>query len=157
MGMVVMAAVVFIAAAMAGASESKPFAPPGPSQKCPVCGMHVHRYPDFLAAATYADGHTVYFDGTKDMFKFIFRHSRYAPDRQKSQIRRIQVTEYYDMTVIDADKAFYVMGSDVLGPMGRELIPFRSEADARAFKADHKGHRVLAYPQVTEAIIKRLD
>ena len=151
------AVVVLTAAIMGMALAAEPFPVPDHSHKCPVCGMLVHRYPDFLASVTYADGQTVFFDGAKDMFKYLFNLAHYAPERRTDRIEVLRVTEYYDMTPMDGRQAFFVVGSDVLGPMGHELIPLRSEADALAFKADHKGRRVLAYPQVTPATINRLD
>lgn len=119
--------------------------------------MFVQRYPYFLASVTYKDGHTDFFDGAKDMFKYLFDLDRYAQGRRAEAIQSIRVTEYYDMARIDARHAFFVLGSDVLGPMGHELIPLRSEKDAEAFEKDHKGRRVLTYPQVTSKIIKQLD
>ena len=155
---VVLGAVVVLTAATIGmALAAEPFPAPDHSHKCPVCGMLVHRYPDFLASVTYDDGQTVYFDGAKDMFKYLFDLARYAPERRADRIRAVRVTEYYDMTPIDGHRAFFVVGSDVLGPMGHELIPLRSQADALGFKKDHKGRRVLTYPQVTPVIIKRLE
>lgn len=151
------AVVVLMAATIGGALAAEPFPAPDHSHKCPVCGMLVHRYPDFLASVTYEDGSTVFFDGAKDMFKYLFNLAHYAPGRRTDHIHAVRVTEYYDMAPIDGRKAFFVVGSDVLGPMGHELIPLRSQADALAFKEDHKGRRVLAYPRVTPAIIKRLE
>ena len=49
--------------------------------------------------------------------------------------------EYYDMNMIDARKAFFVIGSDIYGPMGNELIPLATEEDARNLLKDHKGKR----------------
>lgn len=130
---------------------------PGPDDKCPVCGMFVHRYPDFVTSVTYADGRSVFFDGAKDMFKYLLNHSRYAPERSRDDIAFIRVTEYYDLASIDARKAYYVIGSDVLGPMGRELIPLRTAEDARLFSKDHAGRRVLTFEAITPAVIRQLD
>ena len=58
---------------------------------------------------------------------------------------------------IDATKAFYVIKSDVFGPMGHELIPFESEADAKAFKKDHFGLKVLSFKELTEIEVNKLD
>ena len=102
-------------------------------------------------------GTPFFLTGAKDMFKYLFNLSRYAPERRANQIHTVRVTEYYDMAPIDGRKAFFVVGSDVLGPMGHELIPLRSQADALAFKEDHKGRRVLTYPQVKPAAINRLE
>ena len=47
--------------------------------------------------------------------------------------------------------------SDVFGPMGKELVPFDKEADAREFKKDHKGAAILRFKDVTEAVVKGMD
>lgn len=147
---------LMIAVSAAGAGE--PAAPhPGKHDKCPVCGMFVYRFPDFVASIRYPGGATVFFDGAKDMFKYLFDLSRYAPGRTVDHATAITVTEYYDMQPIDARSAVFVVGSDVLGPMGNELIPFRSRADADLFTRDHQGRMVLTFGQVTPAVIRQLD
>jgi nitrous oxide reductase accessory protein NosL len=67
------------------------------------------------------------------------------------------VTDYYNTARIDAESAWYVVGSDVLGPMGHELVPHDSEADAREFLADHKGKRVLRFADVRASLPAALD
>ena len=69
----------------------------------------------------------------------------------------IYVTDYYDLTFIGGYEAFYVVGSDVYGPMGRELIPFKTEAAARDFMKDHNGKSILGFKGVTAQVIKGLD
>lgn len=155
--LMLVAVVVLTLTTTGRAWASEQFPAPDHASKCPVCGMLVHRYPDFLASVTFRDGQSVFFDGVKDLFKYYFNLAHYAPDRQTDHIETIRVTEYYDMVYIDGRKAFFVVGSDVFGPMGHELIPFRSEADARMFMDDHKGQRVLTFSQVTPATVKALD
>jgi copper chaperone NosL len=48
-------------------------------------------------------------------------------------------------------------GGAIYGPMGRELIPFEKEADARAFMKDHKNTMVLKFIGVTPSILRNLD
>jgi copper chaperone NosL len=50
-----------------------------------------------------------------------------------------------------------VIGSDILGPMGKELIPFEKEADAKAFMRDHRGKAILKFTEVTAATLKELE
>lgn len=130
---------------------------PSPTDKCPVCGMFVDKYPDFLAQIAFKDGTYVYFDGVKDMFKYYFDMSKFQPDKNISDIDSIYVTDYYDLVPIDGFKAYYVTGSDVYGPMGRELIPHQTEVDARTFLADHKGEALLKFEEITTGLIKSLD
>lgn len=127
------------------------------SDKCPVCGMFVAKYPDFLAYMTFKDGSYAAFDGVKDMMKCYLDMSRYLPAKKKSDIRTMVVTDYYTMRMIDAFTAYYVTGSDVLGPMGHELIPHQTQAKAKEFVEDHLGKKLLTLPQITPALIKELD
>ncbi len=130
---------------------------PSLKDKCPVCGMFVAKYPDFLAQILFKDGGYALFDGTKDMFKYVFNLQKYHPTRKSSDIDSIYVTDYYQVTLIDGYPAHYVMGSDIYGPMGRELIPFEKEADAMEFMKDHKGKLLLTFKEVTYEIVKGLD
>jgi nitrous oxide reductase accessory protein NosL len=72
-------------------------------------------------------------------------------------MRSIAVTDFYNLDKIDAKKALYVIGSDVLGPMGHELVPLATRADADDFMKDHKGKRVLSFDQVTKEVAEKLD
>ena len=130
---------------------------PTARDKCPVCGMFVAKYPDWLAAVRFRDGSRVYFDGAKDMFKYVHAPKKYDPARRPEDIQAIAVMDYYGLTWIDARKAWYVLGSDVYGPMGRELIPLEREADAKEFMKDHKGIRIIRYSETTPEVIKTLD
>ena len=143
-------------ASFAIAAEKRP-AQPTKKDKCPVCGMFVYKYPDWVGEIIFKDGSVHFFDGAKDLFKYYFNLKKYNPDKTINNIAAIYVTEYYDMKIIDAKTAFFVIGSDVYGPMGKELIPFVNKADAEAFKKDHKGTRILRFDDIKPGIIKKLD
>jgi hypothetical protein len=98
--------------------------------KCPVCGMFVSKYPKWAARIKY-DGKNYYFDGVKDMMKYYIFDGDFPYDR--SHISEITVSDYYTLEEIPAKEATYVLDSDVFGPMGRELIPFKSKKSAKAF------------------------
>jgi copper chaperone NosL len=128
-----------------------------PQDKCPVCGMFVAKYPDFVAQIVFKDGSHAFFDGVKDMMKYYFDLPKYNPAKSMADIGLILVSDYYKLTLIDGHKAWYVIGSDVYGPMGKELIPFQDEAAAKEFKVDHKGTAILQFNGITPEIIKPLD
>jgi copper chaperone NosL len=130
---------------------------PGPRDLCPVCGMVVAKYPAWTATLVYQDGHARHFDGAKDLFKYLFDLPRYARGQRAEDIARIAVTEYYGLKRIDARQAWFVAGSDVLGPMGHELIPLGSRADAEEFLRDHQGRRILRFDEVKPGLPQRLD
>src|SRR3990172_11915253 len=94
------AAGVLFAGAAAYAAERPP-APPGEKEKCPVCGMFVARYPDFLSAVRFRDGGHAWFDGPKDMFRYILGMKRYAPARRPEDVGEVFVKDYYSLEFID--------------------------------------------------------
>jgi len=124
------------------------------SAKCPVCGMFVDKYPKWASKIRVVDKN-YYFDGVKDMMKFYFFDGDFPFDRSK--ISSISVSDFYTLESIDAKKAFFVVGSNVYGPMGNELIPFKSLDSAKEFLADHKGEKILRWNEITPKIVMALD
>jgi copper chaperone NosL len=156
------AALILAAVGLLNASETSTDLPqqppkPSPKDKCPVCGMFVAGYQDFLAAITFRDGDIAYFDGCKDMFRFLFKPETYLPGRKRSDIAAVWVTDYYSLKMIDGAAALFVLGSDILGPMGRELIPFGKEEEAEQFMKDHRGKSLLRFEDITPGVIKNID
>lgn len=141
----------------AGTAAAQALPKPGPKDLCPVCGMLVAKYPNWVATIVYQDGHAHHFDGAKDLFKFWFDPPKFAAGHSREQMVRLSVTDYYNLQAIDAKAAFYVIGSDVLGPMGNELVPLASQADAADFLKEHKGKRILRFDQVSKELPQQLD
>jgi len=131
-------------------------------EKCPVCGMFTYKYPRWAGQIFYKLGeqeHHCSFDGVKDLMKFYFDPMRWGKyeNSKKESISKILVTDYYAQKAIDATKAYYVIGSDVLGPMGNELIPFEQESDAKTFLDDHNGKTIVKFDKITEKEVYKLD
>jgi nitrous oxide reductase accessory protein NosL len=147
---------MFLTTSIAPAGERPPVTLTA-KDKCPVCGMFVAKYPDFAAQIIFKDGSHAVFDGFKDMFKYYFNLTKYNPSKKVADIDSIYVTDYYDLKLIDGYKAFYVEGSDVYGPMGREIIPFEKKAGAEQFMYDHIGKSLLTFEEITYDLIKKLD
>ncbi|QOG11865.1 nitrous oxide reductase accessory protein NosL [Arcobacter sp. FWKO B] len=125
--------------------------------KCPVCGMFVAKYPKWAAYTKLNDGKEFYYDGSKDMFKFIFDAKSYHHQYTKDDFAIIFVTDYYTLDKIEAKKAFFVVGASVYGPMGRELIPFKTKEDAVAFSKNYNGKQILTFDEVTPELVFGLD
>ena len=130
---------------------------PGAKDLCPVCGMLVSKYPNWVATIVYKDGHAHHFDGAKDMFKFWFEPAKYVAGHKRQDMAAIWVTDFYTLKLVDARKAWYVIGSDVLGPMGHEFVPLLTKEDADDFLKEHKGKRILTFEQVTLDLPLKLD
>jgi copper chaperone NosL len=152
----VVVAIMVLAASVSWAADPAP-EKPSPTDKCPVCGMFVAKYPDFVARLVFKDGSQAFFDGVKDLMKYYFDLAKYNHAQKVADIAAVFVTDYYSLKLIDGYKASYVVGSDVFGPMGRELIPFAEEKAAREFLRDHKGKSLLTFPEITPALIGSLD
>jgi copper chaperone NosL len=130
---------------------------PSPKDKCPVCGMFVSKYPDWTATVTFHDGTLAWFDGAKDLFKFLGDPGRFSPGRKATDVRGVTVTDYYAVKPLDARDAFFVVGSDVFGPMGRELVPFGKMTEAEEFLRDHRGKKVLRFGEVNRTVLEGLQ
>ena len=122
--------------------------------KCPVCGMFVAKYPKW-AGLMEIETKKHYFDGVKDMMKFYIFDVDFPYDRNK--IGKIEVTDFYTLRAIDAKKAFYVIGSDLYGPMGNELIPFLTKDAAQNFMTDHRGEKIIRFDEITPKLVMGLD
>lgn len=116
---------------------------------CATCGMPTQEYPEWAASLTSGQGEE-HFCSSRCMF------SRLQDTVNRPQdITALQVTDYYDNKPIDARKAFYVIGSDQMGPMGPELIPFAQERAASEFMKDHAGKRMLRFEQVDATVLQQ--
>lgn len=116
--------------------------------RCAVCGMFVAKYPNWLATLTMSDGETKHFDGVKDMMVFYFAPQKYGA-KAGATIKEIQVNDYYTLSPVDARQAWYVVGSDVTGPMGHEFIPFATKDAAESFSKDHHGKKIQTFTEIT--------
>lgn len=151
------ASLLFLLIALPVSAGEKEPPKPAATDKCMVCGMFVAKYPDWTAVIVFKDSAARFFDGPKDLFTYYFSIKKYEPQRDRADIESVWVKDYYTLTLIDARKAFYVIGSDVFGPMGRELIPFSSADDAKAFLKDHEGKKMLQFKEITPEVMKQLE
>ena len=118
-------------------------------EKCPVCGMYLYKYPEWISKMV-LEGKEYFFDGVKDMMKFYFSHN--AP-----KDATLLAQEYYTHKTIDAKKAYFVLGSDLYGPMGDELIAFESKEKAQQFLLDHRGKKIVHFSELTQEVVEHLD
>jgi nitrous oxide reductase accessory protein NosL len=125
-----------------------------PQERCPVCGMFVAKYPDWITQVRLSNGTVKFFDGVKDMMAFTFDSASFGAPGQKAQ--EIWVKDYYTLAWLDGRSAWYVVGSNVYGPMGHEFIPFGSAAAAENFRKDHNGTKVVRFDEITEPLVQSM-
>lgn len=128
---------------------------PGPSDRCSICGMLVAPYEAWVTQLHFADGSVAFFDGSKCLFRFLL--TREADEgRGEPAVSGGYVTGYYDLKPVSLDQAWFVIGSDVTGPMGPELVPLRTREEAEEFLADHGGRSIVRSSEVTLDLLATL-
>ncbi len=149
--MIIPALCFLLPAVYAGAAD--PVTEVSDKERCPVCGMFVAKYKPWLAQIQMEDGSVHFFDGVKDMLAFFYEPGKYGGT---SSSAHIFVTDYYSQQWIDGKTAYYVTGSDVIGPMGHEFVPLVSEEAASNFLKDHKGSTIFRFEQITAAMVEEM-
>ena len=151
-----LAAALCLIAAAAPVSGADP-ARPGPNDRCAVCGMMVAPSPNWLTIIVFKDGSQAFFDGPKDMFRFYFDIPKYRKHATAKDVAAIHVTDYYSTKLVLAKDALFILGSDVRGPMGHELVPVKGKKEAESFRKDHHGARILTLDEVTRDVVAEIE
>lgn len=123
--------------------------------RCSVCGMFVAKYDNWIAQIRLADDSVLFFDGVKDLMVFFHNPGQYG-QAKSSDIREIWVRDYYSLQWHEGRDAYYVIGSDVYGPMGKEFVPFASRPAAENFLADHKGEKIILFNEITDDLVQSM-
>lgn len=147
---------LLLAANRVAAADQRPRAA-GPRERCPVCGMFVSRAANWVGSLTFRGGETLLFDGPKDLFRCRFGLSEYARGKKTEEIEALFVTEDHSLKPVRAQDAFFVVGSDLRGPMGAEFVPVLGRAQAESFSRDHKTKKVLSCAEITPEIVGALE
>lgn len=116
-------------------------------QSCPVCGMKVTTAKIGQAAVVFNDGKVVVTDGPGDFFRYVLDPKKYNFD--PTSVKAVYVFDYATKELVDGKKAYYVIGSDVMGSMGKAPIPFLDKSKAEEFSKAHKGKKILPFEDVT--------
>ena len=125
-------------------------------ETCPVCGAAVAKHQGWIAQLVYDDGIALFFDGAKDLFRFLLSPRRTSSDPGLVPVAGMFVSSHATGEYIDARNAFFVVGSDVRGPAGEELVAHGSVAEARKFAKQHSGTRVVGFEQVDLDLLSEL-
>lgn len=65
----------------------------------------------------------------------------------------VKVRSYYQQRQVSGSEVVFALGSDVLGPMGADLVPIEPEFAAK-FRSEHHASQVLPQAQLTLAIVE---
>jgi copper chaperone NosL len=146
---------IIILTAFTGILRAAPAEHVDPSERCPVCGMFVAKYDNWIVQVRLADDAVMFFDGVKDMMVFYHNPGKYGKATQE-EVSEIWVKDYYSLQWLDGRQALYVTGSGVYGPMGKEFIPFSSREAAENFRQDHQGENILAFADISDDLVQSM-
>ncbi len=123
-----------------------------PTEKdtCTVCGMYPAKYPQHHAQIWAMNGNTLHFCSTKCMVNFNAEPSKYMKEPAKTKM--VWVALYSDGMYESAFGAYYVVGSKIEGPMGREAIPFKLKKNADEFVKENGG-KIVSFSELTPALV----
>ena len=134
-------------------SASSKFPKPGKKDRCPVCGMFVYKYPKWMAGFVFKSGKQYFHCCPKCMLHNLNHISKYQPGENREQLELVWVTEYYTTKKTDARDVFFVIGTNLVGPMGLDLIPVKGMDAAKNLKQDYNGDLILQIDQITPEVI----
>ena len=131
------------------------FVAPKKGDACPICGMSVSEHPIWVAVIMFSDGKHVKLHGPKSMFTYFYNLENYNEKYKKKDVATMHVTAYNTLEHLRAENAYYVINSNIKGPMGADLIPFKDRASAEVFIKEHGG-TIMLFKNITREIVNSL-
>jgi nitrous oxide reductase accessory protein NosL len=126
---------------------------------CLVRNIKVHKDPRWVSKIELKNGKKIFFSSPKSMIEFYHIPGKWFDVGVKSEddFKVLLVTDFDTLKPIDARGAFYVYGTNATSPAGDDLVPFATFEAAKNFASKHNGKRVLAFNQVSNALIRLLN
>ena len=125
--------------------------------RCHICGMVILNYPGAKAQ--------VFVQGEKDPLKFCSVKDGFVYVLQPENARRAVAFWVSDFgnkqdlplheKMLKAQEAFFNVGSDVRGAMGKSILPFAAKEEVLAFTKEHEG-KIVKYSEVNLELLKSL-
>jgi len=115
-------------------------------KKCPLCGMYSARYPKFNCQIVFKDGSYEAFDSSIGLLVYL-----HFPDKTGIKLKPvagIYFKDYFKGGWLEADKAFFVTGSEIRGPMGIQFLPVDSEQAANKLKKQARGKGIIHFKMI---------
>lgn len=126
------------------------------SDRCPVCAMFPVRRPRSAAAMTLKSGETYYFCSNGCLLRAWLRPTVYL-GKERAAIERLVVLDYFSGNPIDARKATWIAGSDVVGPMGPAIVALGNAGQLAAFKKRHGAQTVFHFSQIDDLLWRKIS
>jgi nitrous oxide reductase accessory protein NosL len=116
-------------------------------ERCQNCGMKIDRTSPWRAELVADSGAVTSFDTPRCALQ--------AWRGGKVPGKTLRVQEYYDRAFRDASQVRFVLGGDVTGPMGPDLVPV-DPARAAKFIQDHGANRAVSLDEITPGVLADL-
>lgn len=114
--------------------------------RCGLCGMKIDPASPWRAELLMNDGTAKPFDTPRCALTSL---------RRGAQAKGVRVQEFYDRTWLDGTAVEFVVGSDVLGPMGPDLVPV-AKGRGEKFVRDHSAEKAVLLDAVTAPLLDDL-
>ncbi len=118
-------------------------------KQCPLCGMYPARYPMFNCQILFKDGSYEAFDSAAGLL--VYLHFPEKTGMEPKPAAKIYFKDYVKESWIEADKAFFVVGSEIMGPMGVEFLPVDGKPAAEELKKREKGKEIIHFGMINRA------
>jgi nitrous oxide reductase accessory protein NosL len=115
-------------------------------KKCPLCSMYPARYPKFNCQVVFKDGSYEAFDSAIGLLVYL-----QFPDKTGLKLKPvagIYFKDYLKSGWLEADRAFFVTGSDIRGPMGIQFVPVDSQQAAEEIKKQAQGKDIIHFKMI---------
>ncbi len=115
-------------------------------KECPLCGMYPARYPHFNCQIVFEDGSYEAFDNAVGLLVYLL-----FPEKagiKPKPVAKIYFKDYLKESWLEADKTFFVTGSEIMGPMGVQFLPVDSEQAAEELKKQEKGKDIIHFKKL---------
>jgi nitrous oxide reductase accessory protein NosL len=112
-------------------------------KKCPLCGMYPSRYPRFNCQIVFKDGSYEAFDSAIGQLVYLL-----FPEKVEIELKpiaNIYFKDYFKGSWLEAEKTFFVTGSEIKGPMGVQFLPVDSEQAAVELRKQGKGKDIIHF------------
>jgi nitrous oxide reductase accessory protein NosL len=104
----------------------------GERRECSLCGMYLDQYESTVHVIVFKDG------TRQETCSLACAAKVYA--KEKARIKTVLAADFLTGSIMDAERAVYLEGSDFPGVMSyTSRIAFRSKDDAKTFQKKHGG------------------
>lgn len=122
-----------------------------PHKECPLCGMYPAKYPEFQCQIIFEDFSYEAFDSPLGLLIYYLFQKEYDPENRA--IEYIFFRDYANHEWISADETLFVIGTEVMGPMGIDFLPVANKKDAQQLFDREKGSVMIGFSEINQAFL----